>query len=204
MSNLDLSVRDFLARVAAPSPTATGGGVGAVTTASAAGLVAMTARLSTVLDDSAELAADAERLQSLAVELADEDERSYGAVLTAQRRPAEDPDRSRALREALRGAARPPLRLARAGAEVTALAADLAERTKRSLRGDAVTACALAAASARSAAALARGNVRAAAKLDEPDGSGLESLAPSVDEEVDVVEQIAERAQHTADSLLSR
>ena len=201
---LDRTLRQFLDEVAAPAPTATGGGVGAVTAASAAGLVTMTARLSPALDDAGELAARAEELRSTLTGLAEQDQRSYDAVLAAQRRDSGDPERGRALREALRGAARPPLRVARAGAEVSTLAADLAGRTKRSLRGDAVTACALAAASARSAAALAQGNLAAAAKLDEPDPQGLESLAPSWDEEAEVVARTAEQAQKTAEFLLGR
>ena len=46
MSELDRSVRDYLAQVASPTPSATGGNVGAITVAAAAGLVAMTARVS--------------------------------------------------------------------------------------------------------------------------------------------------------------
>lgn len=201
---LDRTLRQFLDDVAAPAPTATGGGVGAVTAASAAGLVTMTARLSTALDDAGELAARAEELRAALTELVEEDGRSYDVVLAAQRRDSGDPERSRALREALRGAARPPLRIARASAEIAALAADLAGRTKRSLRGDAVSACALAAASARSAAALARGDLAAAAELDEPDPRGLEGLAPSLDEEAEVVARTAQEAQNTADLLLGQ
>ena len=199
---LDRTLREHLDQVAAPAPTATGGGVGAVTAASAAGLVTMTARLCPALDDAAELVARAEQLRCSLTSLAEEDEHSYEAVLAAQRRDSADPERPRALREALRGAARPPLRVARASAEVAVLAADLAGRAKRAVRGDAVTACALAAASARSAAALARENLAAAAKLDEPDPRGLEGLAPSLDEEAEVVARTARRAQDEADALL--
>lgn len=212
---LDVSVRDFLAQVAAPAPSATGGGVGAVTVASAAGLVTMTAALSPGVGDADEISAKAERLRSLAMQLAEQDEHVYSAVLEAQRRPSEDSERSRALRDALREAARPPLRIARAGADVAALAADLAERTKRSLRADAVTACALAAASARSSAALAQSNLSAAARIStngsstsrlestDSGGTGVESLAPSVEEEAEAVVLAAQAAQRAADAALA-
>lgn len=199
---LDRTLHEYLDQVAAPAPTATGGGVGAVTAACAAGLVTMTARLSTALDDAAELAARAEELRSSLTSLADADQRSYEGVLAAQRRDSADPERPRALREALREAARPPLRIARHSADVAALAVELAGRTKRTVRGDAIAACALAAASARSAVALARENLAAAAKLDEPDPQGLEGLAPTLDEEAEVVARLARQAQDSADSLL--
>lgn len=162
MSSLDLSVRDFLAEVAAPTPSATGGGVSAVTTASAAGLVVMVARLSESLPDSGGLAAQAEGLRERAMELVASDADSYAAVLAAQRRPREDPNRAEALREALAESAQPPFRLTLLAAEVAGLAADLAERGKPVLRGDAVTAATLAAAAARSSAVLVRVNLTAA------------------------------------------
>ncbi|RCW43142.1 formiminotetrahydrofolate cyclodeaminase [Halopolyspora algeriensis] len=178
MSILDTSVRDFLAEVAAPTPSATGGGVGAVTTAAAAGLVAMVARLSTSLQDSAELAAQAEGLRERAMELATADADSYAAVLAAQRRPREDPDRAEALREALAAAARPPFRLALLASEIADLAADLAERGKPVLRGDAVTATTLAAAAARSSAVLVRTNLTAAGhSLEHADSADAAAAA---------------------------
>ena len=123
MSALDQSVRDFLADVAAPAPTSTGGSVAAVTTAAAAGLAAMTAGVSTSLPDSASMVSRAEALRARAMDLAIADAASYEAVLAAQRRPRTDPGRSPALRSALAEAAQPPLAIARTASEVAALAA---------------------------------------------------------------------------------
>jgi len=158
LTALDATVREFLDEVAAPTPAATGGVVGAVTAASAAGLVAMTARLLR----SPERAARAERLRQRAVELAGADSAAYRGVLDAQRRPADDPQRSAALRDALAAAAEPPAELAELAAEVTALAAEVAAAATPALRGDARTAVELAAAAARSAAILTRIDITAA------------------------------------------
>lgn len=152
---LDLSLRHYLAEVAAPTPTATGGAVCAITTASAAGLVAMTARLST-FDGADRLAADAELLRSRAQALATEDGAAYAAVLAARREGAA------ALRAAYARAAEPPLAIASTAAETAGLAELLARRGKRAVRGDAAVAASLAAAVARSAAALARLDLAAA------------------------------------------
>lgn len=190
MSPLDKSVRDFLAEVAAPAPSVTGGGVGAVTTAAAAGLVAMTARLSTTQQNSEELAAHADTLREQAMEIALSDADSYAAVLAAQRRPRDDTGRAEALRTALAAAAQPPSRLATLAAEVAELAADLAARGKPVLRGDAITAAALAAGSARSSAALVRINLSAA-------GLSADQARPAED-----AASAAERSSEYAGSLV--
>ena len=175
MTDLDASVRGFLDEVAAPTPSATGGVVGAVTVASAAGLAAMTARLIR----SSSRAARAEALRQRATELAVADSEAYQAVLAAQRRSGEDPARAEAVREALAGAAGPPAKLAEVAAEVAALAAELAGDATPALRGDVRTAATLAAACARSAAELARINLTSAgadlAAADEADRHATEA-----------------------------
>lgn len=165
MSSLD-AVQPFLDEVAAPRPTVTGGGASAVTVATAASLLAMTARLSPA-SDAAERAGHAERLQQRALRLAASDSDSYGAVLAAQRRPSDDPGRAEALREALAAAAGPPGDIAALAAEVAELAVELATTGKRALRGDAITAVTLAAGAASSGAALARINATAAGLAGE-------------------------------------
>jgi formiminotetrahydrofolate cyclodeaminase len=184
---LDQSLRDFLTEVAAPTPSATSGGVCAVTAAAAAGLVAMTAGLSTV-DSSGERLARAEALRQQATELAQEDSRSYQAVLAAKRRDKDDPGRPAALRDALAAAAQPPTRIARVSADIAALAADLAEHGNRTLRGDAIGAAALAAATARSAAVLVRINLSSA-------GLALDGAAEA--------DEFAASAQRSADGALA-
>ncbi|GAB3296959.1 cyclodeaminase/cyclohydrolase family protein [Parasphingorhabdus pacifica] len=183
--NLELTVRDFLDEVAAPTPSATGGGVCAVTASAAAGLAAMTARLSRSLDDAEELAAHADELRSRAMGIATEDGEAYAEVLAAQRRT--DEGRSGAIRAALETAAQPPLRLAHLAAETTAVAARLAGRCEATLRGDAVAAANLAAACSRSAAVLAWENLSAAGR----------PMAPAHE-----AEHAATAAQATADTVV--
>ncbi|WP_243793607.1 cyclodeaminase/cyclohydrolase family protein [Saccharopolyspora gloriosae] len=153
-----MSVRDYLDEVAAPTPSATGGVVGAVTVAAAAGLTAMTARLRR---DSTR-AAQAEALRQRATELAVADSDAYQAVLAAQRRDADDPDRAAELADAMSAAAAPPAALAALAEQVAVLAAEVAADATPALRGDALTAAALAAAAARGAAILVRINLIAA------------------------------------------
>lgn len=152
-----LSLEGFLDAVAARTPAPGGGGAAAVTIAMAAGLVAMAGRFSAELPDAAAYADRADMLRERALTLADEDARAYGAVLAAYRLPREpvQPRRER-IQAALRGAAGPPARIAEAGAEVASLAADLAERGNRNLRGDAMAAALLADAAVRASVRLAR------------------------------------------------
>jgi formiminotetrahydrofolate cyclodeaminase len=169
-AGLDLPVRDFLAAVAAPTPTATGGAVCAVTAASAAGLASMAAQVSK-MDGSAR----AEELRARLEELAIEDTRVYAAVTAAQRRT--DPSRTTALRAALAAAAEPPMRIAHVAADTAKLCAELASGGKRSVRGDAATGAALAAAAARSAVALARLNLVATPEPPEALGEAERAAA---------------------------
>lgn len=160
--SFDQPVRDFLAEVAAPTPSVTSGSVGAVTSAAAAGLVAMTARLSPTLEDAEDLTARADHLRERAGELATADSQAYAAVFAAQRRDRQDADRAAALRDALAEAADPPLRLALLAAEIAAMAADLTARITSSLRGDTITAATLAAGVAQGSATLVRINLTSA------------------------------------------
>ena len=142
----------FLDQLAARTPTPGGGGAAAVTGAMAAGLVAMAARFSArQLPEASDLADQADRLRSMASQLAGMDARAYTAVLAAR-----GPERQ----EALVGAAMIPLEIAAIGARVAQLAAQVAEAGNSNLRGDAVTGALLAAASARSAGCLVDINVR--------------------------------------------
>lgn len=159
---LDGSVREFLDEVATPTPTVTGGAVNAVTAASAAGLVSMVARLSSAMPDAETIVASVDDLRAKAVKLAETDSQAYAPVLAARRRSTDDPERNSALRVAYVEAAQPPLRLAELAAELAEIAADVAARGKKSLRGDAVTAATLAAGAARASTSLARVNLAAA------------------------------------------
>jgi formiminotetrahydrofolate cyclodeaminase len=147
-SPLDQPLRGFLDELAARTPTPGGGGAAAVTGALAAGLVAMAARFSASrLPGAGDLAEAADELRRRLTGLVDLDARAYQAVLKLR------------TREALHEAAVVPLEIAEIGARVAAMAVQVAEAGNPNLRGDAMTGAVLAAASARSAAALVDINV---------------------------------------------
>lgn len=155
-------MRDFLDLLAARVPAPGGGGAAAVTCALAAGLVAMAARFSDAeLPGAADVAHRADQLREHVAGLADQDAVAYDAVLDAYRLPRDGDggERRQRIETALRGAAEVPLEIAEIAAQVAGLAADVAAGGHPNLRGDAVTAAHLAAASARSAAALVDINV---------------------------------------------
>jgi formiminotetrahydrofolate cyclodeaminase len=163
-SPLDQPVRGFLDDLAARTAAPGGGGAAAVTGALAAGLVAMSARFSVGrLPGAGDLAEAADELRRRVTDLVDLDARAYQAVLKLR------------TREALHEAAVVPLEIAEIGARVAAMAVQVAEAGNPNLRGDAMTGAVLAAASARSAAALVSINV-SLGKL-EPELSRLAAQA---------------------------
>jgi formiminotetrahydrofolate cyclodeaminase len=108
------------------------------------------------------LADRADGLRGEVVLLARADAVAYGCVLDAQRAPRDDEEaRRRKIRQALTEAADVPLSIAGIGAEVAGIATRLAEEGNPNLRGDAVTAVALAGAGVRAAATLVEINVSA-------------------------------------------
>jgi formiminotetrahydrofolate cyclodeaminase len=151
------SLGDFLDAVASREPAPGGGAAAAVAVALAAGLCAMAGRFAEGrVDDAGDLVARAEGLRARVAPLAGEDADAYGRVLAALRLPRE-PDRAgraEAVRAALSDAADIPLSVAGIAAEVAEIGADLAERGNANLRGDAVSAAALASAGCQAAAAL--------------------------------------------------
>jgi formiminotetrahydrofolate cyclodeaminase len=158
---LDLRVRELLDAVAAESPAPAAGSVAAVVVALAAGLTAMAAGLSSrQLPEAASLASRARELQARAAPLAQRDAEVYAGVLAAQGLPADDPARADALSRALAVASEVPLEVAAVGAELTPLAARVAERGNPRLRGDALTARLLAVAAVRAAVTLVEINLR--------------------------------------------
>lgn len=149
-----LTVRDFLDSVAARTSAPGGGAVAAVTASASAALVAMAARFAD--GDLTELAGPADRLREEALALADADIEAYQAVLDAYRRKNRQD-----IAAALGAATDVPLRIARIGSEVAALAARLVAGGNRNLIGDARVGATLAKSAATAAAALVRINVAA-------------------------------------------
>lgn len=162
---LDLSLRDFLQRVASEEPTPGGGSVAALVVAMSATLSAMVARASPDWPEAGAAVAQAERLRTRTAPLAQRDAEAYEEALVALRLPrgVEPEVRDRAIGDVLGRAAEVPLVIAAAAADAAALAAFVAEHGTSERRGDAIAAAVLAEAGARAAAALVAVNLTVAA-----------------------------------------
>ena len=165
----ELPLGRFMDMVASREPTPGGGASAAVAVALAAALTAMAARFSADhLADAETIADRAEELRNRVMPLAQADAAAYGRVLDAYRTPRDDDEkRRRRIREALSEAADVPLSIAEVGVEVAVNAARLVEEGNPNLRGDAMTAAALAKASVRAAATLVEINVSAGGADDD-------------------------------------
>jgi methenyltetrahydrofolate cyclohydrolase len=151
-----------LARLAARTPAPGGGSAAAVTCAVAAALVEMAAGFDAAAPEAGDVGIRAAALGQRALELADLDLESYGPVLEALRMDADDPQRPPAVAGALSSAAEVPFALARIAAEVSALAAQVAERAGRHVVGDSTAAAVLSEAACRAAAVLVAINLTGA------------------------------------------
>lgn len=159
----DEPLTEVLGRFAARTPAPGGGSAAAVTCAVAAALVEMAAGFAGEAGGADAAAGRAAQLRRRAVELADLDLASYRPVLEALRRQTDDPARPDAVAQALSAAAEVPLEVARVSAEVSALAAGLADTGSRHLIGDATAAAVLAHAACEAATALVGINLKGAA-----------------------------------------
>jgi formiminotetrahydrofolate cyclodeaminase len=158
---LGLTVGEWLETVAAPDPVPGGGSAAALTGATAAALVAMTARLSPEWEEASGVAAQAIKLRGRLAGLAQVDAEVYAESLAALAAKRGEPDEHRdfALGTKLDLAAEVPLQIAHAAGDTALLAADAAEHVPPGLRPDAHAAAALAAAAAEAAAKLVEANL---------------------------------------------
>jgi formiminotetrahydrofolate cyclodeaminase len=175
---LGMQVGEFLDELAAAGPAPGGGSAAALAVALGAALCAMTAELSARQQAQAsQLAAQARGLLRRVASLAQADADAYADVLTALRAPGQ-PDvgqREEKVSAALARASEVPLEVAELGDRVAALAADVADRGNPAVRGDALAAAQLAAAGARTAAALVQINL--AGMPDDPGPARAAQLA---------------------------
>ena len=162
----------WLEDLAGGTPAPGGGSAAALAGALAAALVAMVARLTTgrkayagVQGRVAAILAEAEALRATLRRLVDEDAEAYARVSAAYRRPREDPGRTRAVDEALVGAAQTPLATARGAVRLIALAREIERLGNKNARSDAKVGEALARAALAGAVENVRVNVQA---LSEP------------------------------------
>ena len=159
---MELRLTDYLEEIASSDLAPGGGSVAAIAVAMAAGLVTMACRMSRGHWPEAEgAAAQAETLRLRATPLAELNLEAYLSAVAALRGKddAEPGSRDDEIARALDRAAEIPLRIAEAAADVTALAAVVAERGQPSLRADAATAALLSQAAARAAATLVEVNL---------------------------------------------
>ena len=162
----------WLEELAGGAPVPGGGSAAALAGALAAALVAMVARLTTgrkayagVQERVAALLAEADALRAQLRRLVDDDAAAYARVSEAYRLPKGDPTRTRAVDQALVGAAQTPLRMARGAVRLMALAREIGAIGNQNARSDSSVAAAL----ARAALAGAVENVRVnVAALSEP------------------------------------
>jgi formiminotetrahydrofolate cyclodeaminase len=158
----DMSVADFIDRLASPDPVPGGGSAAAVAASLGAGLVAMVAELSKrpkYMEHAAlhgEAQASGRELADRLLALADEDAAAYGAFAAALKLPrdteAETEARSQATRAAARLASEVPLRCLEACLETVVAAESLAGRCNQNASSDLTVASLLAEAGARGAA----------------------------------------------------
>jgi len=162
---LDMRVGEFLDALAAGQPAPGGGSAAALALAFAAALCAMTAQLSVRhLAQAPGLAAEARALLHRAAPLAQADADAYGGVLAALRTPGQQ--QAEQVSTALAQASEVPLEVAELSDRVAMLAANIAYQGNPAVRGDALAAAQLAAAAARTAAALVQINL--AGMPDDP------------------------------------
>jgi formiminotetrahydrofolate cyclodeaminase len=156
---LELTVAEWLDELARPEPVPGGGSALAFALASAASVLAMAARAS----ESGGLTAQAEALRARTAALAQLDADAYQAALAARgtHEALRADRRDWEIGQAFARAAEPPLEIARAGADVAELAAQLVQVGEPRLRADALAAAALAAAAARGAVTLVSANLTA-------------------------------------------
>jgi formiminotetrahydrofolate cyclodeaminase len=161
----DETVEGFLRQLAARTSAPGGGATAALHAAQAAALIVMVARFSDGPRYDATVVGHvipaAEALIDEALALAEADEAAFGKVSEAYRLPRESPAgkdaRTRAIADALAGAARPPADLLATAAQLIGLAEDLLPTANRNLLGDLLAA----AASVRAAAEISRVNIEA-------------------------------------------
>ena len=166
------SLDEWIEELAGAAPVPGGGSAAALAGTLAAALVAMVCRLTigrkayaAAEGHAREILAEAESLRAELRRLVDEDAAAYRRVSAAYKLVKEDPARTRAVDDALLGAAETPLATARAAARLAALAPAIGEIGNKNARSDTRVAEQL----ARAALAGAIENVRVnVAGLSEP------------------------------------
>jgi formiminotetrahydrofolate cyclodeaminase len=159
------TIAGFLSRLAARTPAPSGGTTAALHAAQAAALITMVARFSDGPRYDAEVVGrvlpPAEAAIAEALQLAEADAEAFGKVTRAyglpRQSPADKEARTRAIADALVGAARPPADMLSLAARLIGLAEELLPTANRTLLGDLLAAVA----SVRATAEISRVNIEA-------------------------------------------
>ncbi len=163
------TLETYLDALASAAPTPGGGSAATVVAAAAAALVAMVARITSdnpkfasVTNEAVAVAREADGLRRRLLEARAEDERAYGAVVSALALPrttaAEKARRGETVQAALAGAAAAPLHAAGLAVDVLRLAVRARAFENANLQSDVVCAAAFARASLEAGAANVRVN----------------------------------------------
>ena len=160
----DRSLDGLLDAIAARTPAPGGGTTAACAAALAAALVEMAANFATGAATAFERGGE---LRTRALELAQIELHAYEPVLEALRLPREDPEREARISAARAQASRSPLEIARVGAEVAELAAELGRTGNPNLAGDASAGALLAEAAAQAAARLVQINLTEGLEVEQ-------------------------------------
>lgn len=206
----ELSIGEFVARLASADPVPGGGSASAVAGALGAALVAMVASLSTgkpKYAEHADLHASAEEsgraLADRFLWIAERDAEAFAAFAAARKMPrdteAEQAARRDAMRDAARWAAEVPFGCVEACVELAAAAQALAGRSNVNAASDLAVAANLAEAAARGAAANVLINLPS---VDDEAFAG--SLIQSVKDRLDEVERLVTATRESALSGESR
>lgn len=154
----DLSCEAFASELAAKVPAPGGGGAAALAGALAVALCEMAgnftvgkARYAAVEPDLRRVLAEAEGLRARLVALVEADAHAFEPLAQAYRIPADDPDRTHRIEDALRGACSVPIEIMRACARSLDLLDEMDAKGSRLMRSDVGCGAALAAGALRAA-----------------------------------------------------
>ena len=194
----DLSIKDFLAKTASKDPVPGGGSIAALCAAVAAGLSEMVANLTIgrkgyeeCASEMEEIAKEANRYREKLVQDIDRDSDAYAAVMAAFQLPKETDEekaeRTEAVQNALKNAARVPLGVAEDAFNILEIAGKSLEKGNR----NAVTDAAVAAMSARTAVlgALYNGKINLASIKDAEFVREVRERVDSLERQVEIKEK---------------
>jgi formiminotetrahydrofolate cyclodeaminase len=197
----DVAIEEWLQTLAARTPTPGGGAVAALAAASAAALIGMVTSYTTGEQWAdrevrmRELHAQADEWRTMAVRLAEEDERAFALVGEAYALPKASDDeketRRVSVQRALAGAAEPPIRTAQLAGRVVDAADELATSGNPNVLSDVGVASALAEAAITSAMLNIAIN---ASQLTEPEARArLSASLTAASEDVEHARSVTQR-----------